>query len=426
MSGDDRGGGPPALPGAVPLHVGGVAPVEPPQGRVEPPRGRAGAGPRSPARAGGARRSTRRGLLRLRAALLLLTALACGSVTWSFAATTATATSVREHAAPAVLQAATARHALADTHLEAVTVLAAAVRDARDGTAPALTLLTGPGEEYEKRLALAGQYLNQVAEDNVAGPTASARIQLSVELISAYAGWIGQAGAHLHRDPAGLLGPTDLWYASRVLTTPDSGVLRHLDALLTDQRTALDALLAATTTTASGTLALLLPVLALAALLVVAQARLSRRFRRTWNPPLLAATALTTALAGLALWGAHTQARVEAASADVVAVADGWQRRTDDATARARAELLAMLGPGCVDACGPTVAEVAGVDPPAGAATLEKGADLTDRALTARTELADADHGAWTPLGPLCGALLAALVLLGLHPRLDEHRFRPR
>ncbi|ATE54068.1 hypothetical protein [Actinosynnema pretiosum] len=366
---------------------------------------------------------TRRSLLRLRAALLLLSALACGAVTASFTGVTTTAASVREHAAPAVLQAAAARHALADAHVEAVTALDSI---ARARATPGLGLLTGPGEEYEKRLALAGQYLNQVAEDNVAGPSASARVQLSVELISAYAGWIGQAGAHLHRAPDGLLGATDLWYASRVLTTPGSGVLGHLDELLADQRAALDDLLAGTTTTAASTLGWLLPLLALAALLVVAQVRLSRRFRRTWNPPLLAATALVAALAGVALWGARTQARVEAAAAEVVAVAEGWQGRTDQATELARTGLLGMLGPDCPDACGPTVAEVDAADLPAGAATLATVPVLTDRALAARTELADADHGAWTALGPLCGALLVALVLLGLHPRLDEYRFRPR
>src|SRR5262249_53903698 len=117
--------------------------------------------------------------------------------------------------------------------------------------------LTGPGEEFQNQMAIAGQSLTQVAEHNMAGEPGSRRLELVEGLLVTYQGLVGQAVAHV-RQAAGerqagvdALGVTDLWSASRLLhgnvvpmqdRTPArlGGILGELDQLTEEQQRALN------------------------------------------------------------------------------------------------------------------------------------------------------------------------------------------
>ncbi|MGM1064062.1 hypothetical protein [Saccharothrix sp. Mg75] len=365
------------------------------------------------------RSTTRRTLLGLLTGVVLAALVVTGA-SWAVGADVrATADSVRDRNAAAVLETATARAALAQADRAAVESFTGAEH-----------VLSGPGDRYRDRIALAGQYLAQIAEDNTAGVVVSRRLQLVEGLLVSYNAAIGQADVQLRQPGGEALGAADLWRASQLLHAEGKGVLAQLDVLMADQRRALDARLAESATTPWRTASWLVPSLVLLGLLVATQVFLVRRFRRLVNPLLVLATAIALGLVALPAVGLATQSQVTRSVEALDLLVERWQRHTTETGASARRELLALVGGHCgtVPAgCGDTVdrARLALGPPGGGSSTDER--ELTEEAELINAELADAaDEGGLMPLVPVGGAAVVLSALLGLLGRLEEYRYRVR
>jgi hypothetical protein len=340
-------------------------------------------------------------------ALVLVTALA------TFLGVRASIAEVRERTAPAVTEVSLAKEALVAAH-------SAAVAAFEHGHAR----LTGPSEQYEDEIALAGQQLAQVAEHNAAGEQGSQTLRLIEGLLPAYNSVIGQAGAHFRQDNGGALAASDLQSAADLLTAKENGILARLDTLAVAQRAALDRQLGTDWLDPAITLLWAVPVLLLLALLIRTQRFLARRFRRTVNSALLAATAALVVLgAGTALLlGVQSGARDSGAALE--RTVDARSAATTTAAGQAQASLARVLVTSCrtggVAACGDTVDAfvAATASPPEG----PPAADIDEPALPGLTE------PGWNGLLgygiPVLAAGIGVLAAGGLQPRLDEYRFR--
>src|SRR5215475_13817186 len=185
----------------------------------------------APGQAQRARSTTRRTLRRLLAGLLALTATVFVTTLLMFTRVHRTAETVRTRTAPSIVDPAAARLALVQADAAVITSF-----QTPEGQ------LTGPGEEFQNQMAIAGQNLTEAAEDNVAGELGSRRLQLVEELLVTYQGLVGQAVAHFWQPDGNALGGTDLFSASRLLhgqvvAQPDQtlvqsgGILGELDQL---------------------------------------------------------------------------------------------------------------------------------------------------------------------------------------------------
>ncbi|WP_189332889.1 hypothetical protein [Actinoplanes ianthinogenes] len=327
-----------------------------------------------------------------------------GTSAWVFQGTRATAERVGSHSVPSI------QHVLA-AHAALVEADQAAVASFRSGAVG----LTGPGERYQNQIALAGQSLTQLAVDSIAGAGVGQSIQLVQGQLAAYSGLIEQADAHFRKDPASVLATADLWYASRLLHMPD-GILDQLDDLLAVEQRALDDQLTAGRMAPGWMAVWIVPAAVLLGLLVATQVFLSRRFRRTFNPPLIAATLAVLALA--AGMSSDVAARRELtatrqAGATLVGV---WQARIDAADQRGQTMLGEAVAQACPGACDDlAIAKAAGESP-------------AEETLTARIKDVDGHAAAAAATtGRLVLLLLAALIAmalvpLGLYPRIDEYR----
>ncbi|MFD5244100.1 hypothetical protein ACFWIW_06140 [Amycolatopsis sp. NPDC058340] len=360
--------------------------------------------------------ATRVRLVRLRTALLALTLAVLVVSLWAFQNVQNTAETVRDRTAQAVLEVTAARAAL-------VAADAAAIASFASGEAK----LAGPGQEYSNQLALASQSLARVAEFNQAGEAGGNALQVIESQVAAYSGSIGQADVHFRQPDAAVLGAVDLWHASRLLHA-SGGVLEELQALQGRQREALDRQLSATGMSLAMLPLWLLPVLALLALLVFTQLYLRKRFRRVANVPLLVATVLIAAIGVALVFTLVSRGRLDSVGErlDGVAAARSQQiQAADDAGQRRLAELLTGY---CDEeqGCGVTVDEFL-------ARTRQATTVATDntRVATAGAKAVAADASAAAESGGReflipAGTLLAGgLVLLGLHARIDEYRYRP-
>ncbi|MBY8848105.1 hypothetical protein [Saccharothrix longispora] len=367
------------------------------------------------------RRSTTRRTLRGLLAGTVVAALVATGATWAVcAAVQATADSVRTRNAPAVLEAATARAALAEADRLAV-----------ESFNNPEHVLTGPGDRYRGRIALAGQYLAQIAEDNTAGEVVSRQLQLVEGLLVSYNAAIGQADAQLRQPGGAALGSADLWHASQLLHAPDHGILAQLDRLLEAQRDALDDRLAESGTTPWRAASWLVPSLVLLGLLVATQVFLVRRFRRLVNPLLALATAVALGVVVVPLVGQETRAQVTESTRALDLLVDRWRAHTTETGATARRELLVLLDRHCGgerDGCGDTVARVRrDLGPAAAGAPPTDERELTREAERINADLEDAaDERGLIPLVPIGGSAVVLLVLLGLLGRLEEYRYRVR
>ncbi|HVQ90872.1 MAG TPA: hypothetical protein VMU51_07525 [Mycobacteriales bacterium] len=385
--------------------------------------------PAAPTRAG-PRSTTRRLLLRQLTALLVGTAAVLASTLVTVSRVHGAAAAVRTRTAPAIVELAAARVAL----IRADAAVAQSLQTSE-------LQLTGPGEEFQNQLAIAGQSLTKVAEDNEAGEQGSRRLQLIEGLLVTYQGLIGQADAHF-RQPSGRdLGVTDLWSASRLLhgavgrqgqtLVESGGILTELDQLTDDQRSALDGQVAASSLTASGVLAGLV-LLGVLGLLVATQIAFRRRFRRQVNPPLLLATGLLLATAAIPIRGAVAQHHLtEARGTLQQLVADRRQQGSAADAHRLQALRELVDAGGCATAagCGYTTTLFRSyVD----SATAAGAGDIADSRLTeetrqvARLTAAAATGADLEPAIYLLTGIAAASVLLGFRPRLVEYRYRPR
>ncbi len=367
------------------------------------------------------RTTTRRRLVQLCAALLGATVLVLASSWSAFHEVHSTIDTVSTRTAPALQGAAAARAALAE-----------ADRLAMNSFDSGEARLAGPGDRYQNQIAVASQSLAQVAEGNEAGSTASDQLQLVEGLLVSYTGWIAQADAH-HRQRGGTptaLVATDLWYASRLLHTADSGILAQLDELVRVQRGALDGQVGARETTVLGVVLVFLPIIVLFGLLWWTQVFLRKRFNRTWNPPLLLASAVVAAVFMIGVFGVVAQQRLETASADLRVLVQTWQARTSATDADGQNTLKNLVTDHCARAnggCGDTVTRfiqdlrAAGSGTPVGDRTLIEASKRVNEALTAAKSAEDLE-----PLLPISALLLFLLVPLGFRARLEEYRYRPR
>jgi hypothetical protein len=361
--------------------------------------------------------TTRQTLWWLRLGLVTGSVLVLATALATFLGVRASVAEVRERTAPAVLEVSLAKAALVAAH-------DAAVRTFEHGQAR----LTGPSERYEDEIALASQQLAQVAEHNAAGGPGSRTLRLIEGLLPAYNGFIGQADSHFRQDDGGPLAASSLQSASDLLTAPENGILAQLDTLEAAQRRALDTQLDADWLDPAITLLWAVPLLVLLGVLLWTQRFLTRRFRRTVNAALLAATVACVLLgAGTALLlGVQAEARDSGVALE--RTVDARSAATAAAAGQAQSTLAHVLttqcGSGGAAACGDTVAAFAAsaAAPPAVPAAPPGDADETVLLGPGLTE------PAWNGLLgygiPVLAAGIGVLTVGGLQPRLDEYRFR--
>lgn len=364
-----------------------------------------------------ARSKTRLYLRAMNAGLLVATALLAASSWYAFDDVHDTIDTVRTRTSPALLEATAAKAALVEADL-------LAINSFHTGEA----LLSGPGDRYQNRIAAASQSLAKVAEDNVAGADGSEQIQVVEGLLVAYTGWIGQADAH-HRQDSGLA-TIDLWYASRLLYTDDSGVLAQLDTLAKVQRDALERQLADSSTSPWRIASLVVPIALVLGGLVGAQVFHAKRFQRVVNVSHLLATLVLAGVCVVVGHGLVAQHRVEAAAGDLQALVGTWEERTSATAAEGQLALGGLVTGECRGAdggCGHTVTRFIADLRVAEAGGGPSNRELTDRVEQVNDRIAAADSAADLELLVPAGALLiAVLVWLGFLPRLEEYRHRRR
>lgn len=366
------------------------------------------------------RSTTRRGLLRLRAALLVLTALVLLSSWYAFDNVHDTIDTVRDRTAPALMEAAVARSALAEAD-------SLAIRSFSSGEAQ----LIGPGDRYQNQIAVASQSIAQVAEDNTLGEAGGKQLRVVAGLVVAYTGWIEQADAHYRQGgTTASLAAVDLWYASRLLHEPGSGVLAQFDQLVEEQERELGRQLSASSTTFWRGVLIVVPIIALFVLLLVAQRFLRRRFRRQWNPPLVFATVVLAACGAITVSSVLAQRNVEAAADELLQVTNAWDGRTAGTRAAAQEDLKNLVTPLCAAAeggCGDTVVRFVSDLRNADAQTPLTDKELTDKARDVNQAVAAADdYAGLETFIPIGAGLILLSVLLGLHPRIQEYRYERR
>ncbi|MEQ0558155.1 hypothetical protein ABJI51_03645 [Amycolatopsis sp. NEAU-NG30] len=357
-----------------------------------------------------ARSTTRHTLWWLRFGLVAGSVLVLGTALATFLGVRASIAEIRERTAPAVLEVSLAKQALVGAH-------GAAVAAFEHGQ----VRLTGPSEQYEDGIALASQQLAQVAEHNAAGEQGSQTLQLIEGLLPSYNGFIGQADAHFRQDAGRALAASNLQSAAGLLSDGENGILARLDQLAAAQRAALDDQLAAAWLNPAITLLWALPLVALLAALLWAQRFLARRFRRTVNVALLAATAVLVLLGtGTALLlGVQSGARDSGAALEHAV--DARSAVTAATAGQVRATLARVLLAQCGTGCGDTVTAfaAAAAHPPDVPPAPPREPALPGSGLT---------EPAWTPgLGygiPVLALGAGFLIVAGLQPRLDEYRFR--
>jgi hypothetical protein len=339
----------------------------------------------------------------------LLTVMLAAAVFLWIAATIAlqglhgTVASVRDSAAPALLDGIEAKAALSDADR-------AAWLSFRSGE----DQLTGPGQQYENDITAASQDLERLAALEPSGSAGSQQLQtISGQLVS-YQALVEQADAAYRTDIAlGRAGDHDLGYAyltyaSQSLRDPQGGLLAGINQLTTANRQAVDQQLGSPWTN---------PVLFLASAMIgilglwsiiVAQRFLSRRFRRRISPALVLAAAL---VCGLLAWMASVTMPADAAFATardtaLPKLAGIWQAQTRAVNTEAAA--LQANDAGSASGAAPGGLSVT---------RTQRAGEVLD------ADLASAEDTGGLPAGiPVLAAVIAGLVYLGIKPRLDEYR----
>lgn len=356
--------------------------------------------------------TTRLLLRRLRTALVLLTLLTGG------AAALATiqehsVVSAAGHATTADMQAAAAYYALADADSQAVL------------TIPNYAGLSG---QYEGDIAAAGQSLELVAENNVAGASGTSALQLLEGLLAAYTGLVEEADGNFRTQGTGTseVGNEDLWSASelmhqQILTGDDS-----VTSLETGANDALDGDRSSLWASPWLSALWIVPALALLGTLAWTQRLLYRRMRRMLSLPLMLAAGAVIALCVttgnvIASEGALTTASGTAAS--VIAMQQYKAADSDSQGQSALAKLLVSCG-----SCNATVNSQVGqwtrkdskIEKPLSTCEiLECESNYGQQSATAQAGYSRS----MIIIGVLTVALLL-LIPLRLWDYLDEYRFR--
>lgn len=306
---------------------------------------------------------TRPYLIRRLAALLAGTLITCAALLTAYYGVSRNAPAVNGRTTPAIVEIAAAE-----------TSLKASFAAAKAGLTGPAGPVEGAGEEYRAQLNAANQALEKATIDTVAGDDGRQTLRTASGLVSSYGYLIEQA---VRSGTDAVLRDAYVASAHSTLTRPDSGIVDRLEEVQREQRDVLDRQVS------FGWLLTLVWTVALALcaglgwLLADTQRTLRRRFRRRVNPALAAGTALLTALAlTLAVFAVQIQGRLHTAAARIA------YDRTHGGT---------------------------------GAETLHQVNDAL-RSTQWRAAL--------TGYVVLAGVLIAALVLIGLQPRIDEYRFR--
>ncbi|MFG1916808.1 hypothetical protein [Micromonospora sp. NPDC048898] len=367
--------------------------------------------------------TTRQTLVRLRGWLLGVTAVTLATSLAVFLGVAGSADAAAQRSVPAILASYDAQDALRNAHLAAVENLG------KGGV-----VLGGPGADYQRQIAAAGQYLTLLAENNAAGAEGTQDIQTIEALLVTYTGIIGQADARFRDADLGALGVAALRDAASLL----NDILVRLQDLRGKQLLALDDQVDNTWTDTLTVAVWLLPLVALGVLLVRAQVYLTRRFRRTVNVPLLLATVAAVgmvALTALSLWSAD---RLDQARAGVDVVDGSRRAQLMDVGFLAADGLVGQVEAQCGrTACADTIAELSSPfpspspspSPTSGAAATDTGTDaaLTDGAAVAADKAIMEDAGGAARsyggelLLPVLALTIAGLVLWGFQLRLAEY-----
>jgi hypothetical protein len=348
--------------------------------------------------------------------LLVATIAVLGTSLWVFRKVHGTVGTVRTNTAPAMLEVLVAKE-------ELVKADSAAISSFQSGEVK----LSGPGLQHQNELTFAIQSLAQVAEHNVAGPRGSQRIQFLEGLLESYSDLVGQA--HAHFGTAG--GTADLWSASRLMDSGEDSILTELDKLLKDETQALKDQISSSSTTIGVVLVWATPIVFLFAMLTVTQIFVKHRFHRAVNPPLLLATVILAGLSIVTSLALVSQHELESTRDTLDRVVREWQADTLATDTQLQWTLKRLVTMECSHekgGCGPTVDRFAqNLKPTDGAV----GEDH-DRRMAAwisevskQTSPAAENARLWF-LIPLTAALIAILIPLGLWPRIEEYRYRPR
>ncbi len=326
---------------------------------------------------------TRIALRWLLAALLVVATLVIATSAAALAAMRRTAGDYQQRGQPSVAAVAAARQALVEADLAAVNSLTG-----HGGT------LVGPGAAYQNQVSVVTQSLARVAEHNVAGTAGSQLIELVDGLLVAYTALIEHADAYCRLGADCPLGQVYLAYAGNLL----GDLLSQLDTLRKTEDDAVTAQLATGGTSVPWVMAWVVPCLALLVLLVLGQVFLRRRFRRRVSPALaVAAVVLIAVVAAMAL-SVHARRQIGSSREQLAAANTTWH----DWQGRIHGR-RAATGSDAVDQAAAQAIQLSG-----------------DRAARAMAGTADPR---WVAGGTL---LVAALIVAGLIPRIEEYRYRSR
>lgn len=373
----------------------------------------------------GADSATGVALRRLRVALLACAVILLLTTAVLFWETRATTNAVARQSAPSIVELTAAHEALVAADL-------AVIRSFDSGE----VRLAGPGADYQDQIAMATQSLARAAEANSAGPEASQQIQLVQGLVVAYMGLVGQADANYRQAGGAGTGLTYLWYASQLLHAPAGGVLSQLEELRDSNEELLTDRVGTGVRAPAVALSWILPLLALLVALWLTLGFLKRRFRRTVNLALLAAAGLALGLAAAASVSFVADSRLQSIRDDLAQGSYDSQVRTEALAAGSGAVLTDLVrahcqgddGSGCDAEALETILRA---DSRNGAGRDSAGGhDLGQAALTAvpvTERISSATAAADVVLlAPLFGLGIPLLILIGLHPRIDEYRYRAR
>lgn len=358
--------------------------------------------------------TTARTLRRLRVWLVLI-CLAAGAMSlFAFSRAHAAVDTISNRSGPAVEQADAAYVAVADANAEAVRGL------------PYAGPLGDVSAAYKNDLAAANQSLSQLLADNVAGPVATAQLQLVQELVVGYDRQVAQAYADLGQNGSGpALAVADLYYS----TTLAGDLQTDLQTLGDDEQQALATQRSSTWLAATGYLVWIPVIVAAIALVLVTDALVRRRFRRRVNLGLSAAALALVAmgvLCGLSLWGSDGDLSA-GLNGPLANVTDLANTQVAQASNQWQANLYTQVTKACTSAhqCG---ADVTQPKDASAQATLPSG-QVSPEVLAAQHGFAGAAATADTAY--IARAIIIAvlaiaatvLAAIGLWRRIDEYKF---
>jgi hypothetical protein len=366
--------------------------------------------------------TTRRDLLRLAFALVVLSVLTAVCALAAFDSAQRAADTVRADTVPAVVEVSAAQGALVAADLAAVTSFSTgAVR------------LSGPGDEYRDQIAIANQHLTRAAAHDIGDGSAPQRLELVNALLAAYSSSIEQAAASFRHNENTPLWSSDLWTASRLLHA-DGGALAQLDGLRDTQIGKLDSEVDAGANTVLASLTWLVPGIALLGLLIVAQlCYLRRRFHRLINPGLAAATLCVLGMLAVACLTFDIGSRLDTTRDTVQELKDTWHGQASARGTLAQQRLADLIDTRCpaqAGECGSTVegvVEDVRARGPIDAETIQDTViDGTSSVDVDAAAAAATRHGGYGVLIPLTAAAAIALIAVGIQARIVEYRYRSK